>query len=432
MLKHTVAEHTLVNGSRGLLIDIPDASVFQIRICFRAGDHYQNDESKWETAHIMEHLMLGANNNFASQKEFKSELEKNGAWDNASTQHIDMVYEGGCADFEWHDFLQLFIGSIDNPIFKQSEFIAECGNVRQELLSRSNEPTIRLSEAMARAHGFSVKFEKERIKLLENVHFKDIGDHFKHTHFPANMRFIIAGNLSKKTTAIIKIMNKKTFGGSKAKTELPIPYEKAHSILQPIYIPDRSQSNVTFALNFYKNRPLSDKEIQSLGLVDHILSGSLYSRILGRARNKGLIYGLDSGRFRTHSLGSLWFGSQLSQDNLTDFLSILTEEIQACRSGSISDKELSSAKQYALGSYQFEGQTAADICDGYLSLYAFDGRIDTYFTKFPEQLANITNNDVTEALNIMYEDHIWGIGFLGTVSEKVRKNAYDQLSTLWK
>src|SRR5690348_926081 len=58
-MKHTVSEITLKNGSKGLLIHIPDASVMSFELNFRAGE-YLVDEKKWETPHLMEHILLGA------------------------------------------------------------------------------------------------------------------------------------------------------------------------------------------------------------------------------------------------------------------------------------------------------------------------------------------------------------------------------------
>jgi predicted Zn-dependent peptidase len=103
MLKHTVDEIELASGAKGLLIDVPDASVMVTQINFRAGDEYVADPLKWETAHIMEHMSLGANKRYKSAKLFTAEIEKNGAYTNASTGSTEMTYTTECADFEWDD-----------------------------------------------------------------------------------------------------------------------------------------------------------------------------------------------------------------------------------------------------------------------------------------------------------------------------------------
>src|SRR3989442_1076304 len=99
-MKHTVHELVLPNKARGLLIHVPDASVMTFDINFRAGDCY-TPAKKWEAAHIMEHVMLGANKQIPKARTFQAEFEKNGAYSNASTSSYDIIYEAECADFEW-------------------------------------------------------------------------------------------------------------------------------------------------------------------------------------------------------------------------------------------------------------------------------------------------------------------------------------------
>src|ERR1700722_8681331 len=99
-MKHTTTEVKLKNGAKGLLIDIPDAIVMSFELNFRAGE-YLVEEKKWETPHLMEHMLLGANERYPKARLFQAEIEKNGAYSNASTSVYDIMYEAECADFEW-------------------------------------------------------------------------------------------------------------------------------------------------------------------------------------------------------------------------------------------------------------------------------------------------------------------------------------------
>ena len=55
-MKHSVEEITLKNGAKGLLIDIPGASVMSTRIQFRAGMMYAKNHYVYEIPHVVEHL----------------------------------------------------------------------------------------------------------------------------------------------------------------------------------------------------------------------------------------------------------------------------------------------------------------------------------------------------------------------------------------
>jgi predicted Zn-dependent peptidase len=129
-MKHTVTEIKLENGIAGLLIHVPDASVMTFECNFRAGE-YLVDSEKWETAHIMEHMLLGANELIPKARAFQAEFEKNGAYSNASTGSYDIIYEAECADFEWDRVFGLLLTAITKPLFLAEEFDAEFGNVRE-------------------------------------------------------------------------------------------------------------------------------------------------------------------------------------------------------------------------------------------------------------------------------------------------------------
>ena len=96
-MKHTVEEVRLKNGARGLLIDVPDATVMSFQVQFRAGNRYVLDKDIYETAHIMEHMAFGANEKFRSEHNYEQEFTKNGAYHNAYTSDYSMVYEAICA-----------------------------------------------------------------------------------------------------------------------------------------------------------------------------------------------------------------------------------------------------------------------------------------------------------------------------------------------
>ena len=126
-MKHTVTEVKLKNGARGLLIDVPGATVMSFQFQFRAGNRYVRDKENYETAHVMEHMAFGANAKFKSEHEYEAEFTKNGAYHNAYTSDLSMVYVADCADFEWDRILSLQRVAICQPKFNAEELEAEGG-----------------------------------------------------------------------------------------------------------------------------------------------------------------------------------------------------------------------------------------------------------------------------------------------------------------
>src|ERR1700761_2171659 len=179
------------------MINIPSASVMTFDFNFRAGE-YLVEPDKWEVPHLMEHVLLGANELIPRARDFQAELEKNGAYSNATTGVYDINYEAECADFEWDRVLGLMLVAITKPLFLEEEFQAEFGNVQEEMAARSNNHFRRLSLEMRRSLGLIAKTDTERLELMSNVRVKDVREHYARTHFAPNMRFVIAGNLTPK------------------------------------------------------------------------------------------------------------------------------------------------------------------------------------------------------------------------------------------
>ena len=67
-MNHTVEEVRLKNGARGLLIDVPGATVMSMQFHFRAGNRYAKSKEIEQVAHIMEHMAFGANAKYSTEQ----------------------------------------------------------------------------------------------------------------------------------------------------------------------------------------------------------------------------------------------------------------------------------------------------------------------------------------------------------------------------
>src|SRR4051812_14932964 len=192
-MNHSVEEVKLKNGARGLLINVPGATVMSMQFQFRAGNRYAKNKDIEQVAHIMEHMAFGANAQFKSEHAFESEFTKNGAYHNAYTSDLSMVYEADCADFEWDRILELQKVSICEPKFNQKELEAEKGNVRSELTNYLNDHYRLLGPRMQQLLGEDVLTFRQSLATIAEVTLADVREHHRRTHMTQNMRFVIAG-----------------------------------------------------------------------------------------------------------------------------------------------------------------------------------------------------------------------------------------------
>lgn len=427
-MKHIVTEVTLKNGAKGLLIHIPDASVMSFEFNFRAGEYLVSPE-KWETPHLMEHMLLGANERYPKSRLFQAEIEKNGAYSNASTSVYEISYEAECADFEWDRILDLMLLAIAKPLFLADEFDAEVGNVREELTARSNNHFRHLSLALREKYGFMAKTDEERLKLMDNVTVSDVREHYERTHTTRNMRFIIAGNLTpKRYDAVVEALENIELRTGTSRIDLP--NERPKSQKSPVYIPNKTVKNLYFYIDSFMLRRMTERETDALNLVNTMLTETLYSKILGTARERGLVYGMSSGFGQAKLSSNWWFGAQVSQRNAPALFEIIVDELNNIFRGEIAAEDIEAAKAYALGRFQRSAQTVAGVAGGYSGRYFFDEVLDDYY-QVPRRIKDVTKNDIVEIATAFFAEQIWGLGVLGNCEKSFANELYKQIEPLW-
>jgi predicted Zn-dependent peptidase len=429
-MKHTVTEIELNNGAKGLLVDVPGATVMDFEFNFRAGE-YLVDRAKWEVPHLMEHVLLGANEFIPKARLFQAEFEKNGAGNNASTGLYHITYEAECADFEWQRILELMITAVSKPLFLAEEFKAEFGNVRDELTARSNNHFRTLSLTIREAHQLLAMTDRERLKQIKNVRRKDLIDHYARTHTTKNLRFVIAGSMKGRTAQIKRMME--GFSLPKGRTFLELPDEQPVNLKQPVFVARPSVKNVYFEMETFALDRFEDGPMDALELVNGMLTATLYSRILGEARERGLVYSMGSGIDIMKKVTGWWFSAQVINKNAPALFEIICRELQRVRHGEISAEDLESAKQYWLGRHQRSAQTVAGTMAGYTGRYYFDDVVNDY-ESIPERIRAVTIDGICGSAGRMFKDKIGGLGVLGggSRSRELADQLNEQIQPLWK
>lgn len=426
-MKHTVEEVKLANGARGLLIDIPGATVMSFQFQFRAGNRYVLNKDIYETAHIMEHMAFGANAQFKSEHEYEAEFTKNGAYHNAYTSDLSMVYVADCADFEWERIFALQRVAICQPKFNAAELEAEKGNVKSELTGYLNNHNRVLWPKIQQLLGEDVYTFWQRLQTIQKVSLSDIREHHQRTHTAKNMCFVIAGKLQGRKAEIKRQLQD---------WELPegerfvVPKDELTSG-NPTLIRRKEASNLTFGWSMTLPRELSDEEAEAMDCLDQILTGTMHSRIYGAARKKGLAYGV----FSDTSVGfhdSSWdFGGQVNLETASGLFDIIVREVKAVGDGKITEEELAAAKSYALGRYQMGAQTVAQISNFYTGRYFADGVVKDY-EKVPESIRKTTRECMIDTSRAFIDNNAWVLAGVSSGEKDDIVALNDKLATLFE
>ena len=401
-MNHTVEEVKLKNGARGLLINVPGATVMSMQFHFRAGNRYAKHKEIEQVAHIMEHMAFGANAKFRSESAFEAEFTKNGAYHNAYTSDFAMVYESDCADFEWDRILELQRLSICEPRFNEKELEAEKGNVRSELTGYLNDHHRILWPKVQQLLGEDVLTYRQGLATINNVTLSDIREHHRRTHTTKNMRFVIAGKLRGRKADIIRQLE--SFGLPEGE-RLEVPRDELHSG-NPSIIRRKDASNLTFGWTMSVPRVLDDEELDAMNALNHILTGTATSRIYGKARSKGLAYyvGAYSG---SSFYDSAWdISGQVNHDTAPALFDIIARELKAVLDGKLTDEEIESAKSFGLGRYQMGAQTVSQISSFYTHRYFADDCVKEY-DKVPDLIRKVTREKIMNVAQEFVSANTW-------------------------
>ena len=427
MMKCDVSEYQLRSGGRGLIVNVPGAPVFASQFQFRAGSRYVRDyANKSQTAHIMEHMAFGASDGFSTGHEYDAAFTKNGAFHNAYTDDISMVYEATCADFEWNRILNLQRYAICQPHFDVEDFVSEVGTVRSELTGYLSQADRVLWPRISQAMGDDTKTFQEGLESIPNITVEDVREHYRRTHTAGNMRFVVAGNFEGRLGQLRDILNSFELADG---DRLPIAVDEMHSA--PAFaIRRKDVPGITLGLSIVVPRKLSDTENEAMALLNHILNGTLHSRIQGEARRRGLLYYMWS-QLSTFEHNSSWdFGAQVNVNNLPAVIDLTRDEIQRIKDGQIDEADLAEAKSYSLGRHQMDIQTVGQIANWLAERYFFDGIIDD-FASVPERINSITREQIIETARDFLRYNCWTLGLYGSTDKPMADQLYDRFGKVF-
>lgn len=407
-MQHSVSRVVLKNGAEGLFIDVPSANVTTIDMVFRAGD-YLSPAGKTDTAHIMEHLVLGANKKYPTAKAFSKEFTKYGAYNNAYTGDYHMGYEAECEASETVRIVDLLCVAIEAPLFTEQDFAAEVGNVREELKMRRNNDDVELSLLLEHAMGFVPKSYRERAKELPAITLHDVVEHYKTTHTSSNMRFVIAGPLQTHQSAIKQRLE--SIELPKGNGYTPLPEEIPTALAKPLVVTNNNLDNMCYRWEVVLPNFADYVERDSLNALQEILFNGFHSRVFGELREKGLVYGIFGNYYETKNNVVHVINGQVQSKNILKVFTILRREIDDIAKNGIDATELAELKKRAYGEVQRYNQTPGQLSGWYRQAFVQRNEIMD-FDAIGSRLDAITNDSVIASAQRLLQSEMYGLGFM--------------------
>ena len=199
----------------------------------------------------------------------------------------------------------------------------------------------------------------------------------------------------------------------------------------PTLIRRKEASNLTFGWSVMLPRDMSDEEVEAMNCLDHILTGTMHSRIYGAARKKGLAYNI----FSDTSVGfydSSWdFGGEVNLETADELFGIIVREVKHVLDGKITEDELNAAKSYALGRYQMGAQTVAQISNFYTGRYFADGVVKNY-DKVPDAIRRTTRERMIGTAREFIASDAWVLAGVSSGEKEEIVSLNDKLNALFE
>ena len=426
-MKHTVTEHVLSTGTRGLLVDVPGGDVFKILVRFNSGFQFAN-RSMYELPHVMEHLMSTRSRKYPAPNQFFIEAQKNGAMVNANTSATANGYVYECADFELDRILDLLEEQLVRPLFSQADLDIERKNVREELSKYTTDHhricSIALSE---QAFPQEILGFDKRLSQLDGITLEAIIDYYAYAFTASNARFYIAGPIGKRSDAISSRLER-LFVQLPVGSPLLPRTDIGLNILKPILQP-RDISQLYYSVSLY-NGELSIEERRAFVLMRLVLAGGMGSRVMSEARTRGLAYGVGMTSDASKGSSQTGYAGYVTPINAADLFEVMVRQTLDVREGGLTELELENARVLGIGSTKRSYQTASDILSWYVGPYEDNRRID-HFDAYLEDLKAVTVEDVRSVVGKMTGKKPHGVSFVGDISPQRADELAAILSPLW-
>ena len=413
-MKHTVHEHRLASGAQGLVVNVPGSAVVNVRVSFRSGFQYSDPET-YEVPHIMEHLLATVTKRHAEPNAFMIDVQKNGAYGNASTSADtnDYIYE--FANFELDRIMDLIEEQVSEPLFANESFVAEKSNVREELTRNTTQHmsvcTIKLSE---QAFPKQWKGYEERIAQLDAIKLEQLESHYYSTHTARNARFYVSGDFADGGKEVAARFERIFARLSPGKRLEPVR-DRGLRVEEPI-VTQRDIEQVYYRTGRFFGE-LNVSQQAALGLLRMLLVGGMGSRVLGEARRRGLAYSVGATAYSEPGNSTFGFTGYVTPPNAGALYEVISRNLRQVGSGEATIDELEAAKNLLVGSITRSTQTAGDVLNWYIDRYDEADEIRDFDVELA-RLQTVTLDEITQVTQMILETNNTGLSLLGRINDQ--------------
>ena len=386
----------LKNGMTVLIRESHSSKVVSCQVLVKTGSIYEGQKTGAGLSHYLEHVVSGGTTSKCTESEIKNRIQALGGATNAYTSYERTAYFINTTGEHFNEAINLLLSYVTDCQFNKTEYQREKPVILQEFQLGENNPGRQLwSLFMKTAYlkhpvRFPVIGERDVFLKMDR---DDLINHYRQWYTPENLIVSIAGDIDrlKALKEIISLAGelKRSENLSYVLPEEPrqLSYRHVEKSL--------SIARLTRAEMGFRTIKLTDPDLYALDVLAIVMGDGRTSRLYQEIRDKkGLVLSISTGSWTpTFVKGQFFITMSLSNENLSDAIEAVWEELSDVKNNLISEESLQRAKNKVIADYIFSQESAQSQARQLATDWAATG--DPYFGEsYVSRIKEVNDEDI--------------------------------------
>ncbi len=328
---------------------LPDYDSAAIGIWVRTGA-VNEDKKIAGISHLIEHMMFKGTEN-RSALAIAEDVDKIGGQINAFTGKEATCYYIKTLSDNMDESVEILLDMFTNSLFDNEEMAREKMVIEEEMKMVSDMPDEDAMDTIAEVVFKGLPPANSILGTpasLKRINHDTIVKYIESQYTKDSIVVSVAGRFNERK--LCNALEKKLahLGARKSQVKYPkVKYEPSFKVK----VKDIEQSHLCLATRSIK---LDDDRYYALQVLSNIMGGSMSSRLFQHVREqKGLAYSVFSANSSLTKMGFFNIYAGISHDKVSDAIDAIKEELLILKKESVSEQELSKAKEQLKAGYIF-------------------------------------------------------------------------------
>jgi zinc protease len=308
------------------------------------------------------------------------------------------------------------------PAFPKQEFERVRSQILGEIASDNDDPGHVALKAFNQLifHNHPYRWPVNGTEeTLSKVTLADVQSFYAREYLPNQVILAVVGDVTvEQATALVQTH----FGTwKKGVTQTRAAKKPASMEKKAVQLIEKDLTQSTIVLG-HGGISRTNPDFYAVTVMNQILgAGGFSSRLMDTIRDKqGLAYGIMSHYEARAMPGSFWVNLQTKTESTNQAISGVLAEIKAIREAPVTDRELSEAKSFLMGSFPLRLESTAKLAH-VLAQVEYFGLGFEYFTQYPKWIERVTKEDVQRVARQYLDPTRYALVVVGNISKaKIR------------